>query len=60
MSTSIAATTQPSPYIPPIGSNPAQAAAARDQQGPDNAQLADQAARAAQAKATGVTLDILA
>jgi len=60
MSTSIAASSQPSPYVPPIGPNPAQTAAVRDQQGQDNAQLADQAARAAQAKSTGVTLDILA
>jgi hypothetical protein len=56
MSTSVTATTQPSPYVPPAGSNPAQTASARDQQATDTTQ----AVKAAKAQGTGVSLDILA
>ena len=56
MSTSVTATTQPSPYVPPAGANPAQTNAAQDQQADDKTQ----AVKAAKAQGTGVSLDILA
>ena len=56
MSTSVSATTQPSPYVPPAGANPVQTTAARDQQADDKTQ----AVKAARAQDTGVTLDIMA
>lgn len=58
MSTSVTATTQPSPYVPPAGAAPSQAV--QDQKTSDLTQLAVQADRTAKAQGTGVTLDILA
>ena len=56
MSASVTTTTQPSPYVPPVGAAPPKPT--QDQN--DLTQLAVQADRAAKAQETGVHLDILA
>ena len=60
MSSSVAATTQPSPYIAPAGQTTPRAQSAADQAGSDLNNLAAETAKAAKEQGTGVHLDVTA